>query len=398
MPISDKTLNPTHIQKGEAQDIHEMRDDNQDEGNGQQSIQSLHKAVHDRKEESAAVNINIKMLSGWAIPPHALAPLAHALRQYGQQFDRGEFRVDEWDAQTLMALATSWAHEAPKENTGEIPNRQTSATHLEIEHILECAATTLGLSASGQRHETTESETPKECWLVGWSLGGMLAVALAHRYPESVTGVITLGANACFSTQADWPNAMPRSTFEQFYKRFQRSPERALKRFAFLCTSCNAHSTLSGAAPMSPSVEIDQEKLEPSTPPEALTKPARCPQALAQLLEADMQASLDSISTRSSLRKGLDLLGELDNREALVALQCPQLHLFAEGDMLVPLSATEDIEALIRLNNKAECAVVQGVHNFPMVAAEASASVIHHFIQHHSIQHHNIHPQSHCAR
>jgi|GEM_PF-4711110 len=379
--------------------------------------------MKNRKDEFAA-SINIKVLSGWGMPAGVLAPFAQALRQCGQQLDRGEFRVDEWDAHTLMSWATSWAHESSEKNTGEIPDRPTPVTSIEDEHILERAAIALGLSTNTQRHGTTASEAPKECWLIGWSLGGMLAVALAHRYPEPVTGVITLGANACFSTQADWPNAMPRSTFEQFYKRFQRSPERALKRFAFLCTSLSTepvnhnHTAENNDNPGNRSIDIDRQstpsdgeskplgrvmdqdtstsskRLESLSASEVPIKPGLGPQESARLLEESMLASLDTPSTHSTLLKGLDLLSQLDNREALVALHCPQLHLLAEGDMLVPLTAAEDIKALIRLNHRAECAVVPGAHNFPITAAEASASVILRFIKHRSVQPYCVHPRS----
>ncbi|MGJ8524720.1 putative aminoacrylate hydrolase RutD [Halomonadaceae bacterium LMG 33818] len=438
IPISNETLNPAHIQNEEARHIHETHNDNQDTQSGQLLTTPGGMAVNDRANESVA-SVDIKVLSGWAMPTRILAPFAQTLRQCGEQFNKGEFRVEEWDIQTLIASAISLTHEPRKENSSEITNSLTCNTCTGVEQILEYAAAVLGLTESNQGDKITGSDGPKERWLVGWSLGGMLAVALAHRYPAMVTGVVTLGANACFSTQIDWPNAMPRATFEQFYQRFQRSPQRTLKRFAFLCTSLNTEprvnhdhaaknnnnhnndsndigmgSTQSDGESKPQDRVVDQDTSTSAKQPESLSslevsiKPGQTPQESARLLEESMLASLDTSSTHSALLKGLDLLGQLDNRDALVGMKCPQFHLFAGGDMLVPVSAAEDIKALIRLNHYAECAVVQGAHSFPMNTAEESASVVLHFIrhrsiqqfctQHHSNQHHNIHLKSLCAQ
>ena len=47
------------------------------------------------------------------------------------------------------------------------------------------------------------SQLPANCVLMGWSLGGMLAMHLAARYPQQVKGVITLATNAKFVATDD---------------------------------------------------------------------------------------------------------------------------------------------------------------------------------------------------
>ena len=54
-----------------------------------------------------------------------------------------------------------------------------------------------------------DARLPGDCWLGGWSLGGMLATALAARRAKACRGLITLASNACFVQRDDWPAAMP---------------------------------------------------------------------------------------------------------------------------------------------------------------------------------------------
>ena len=72
--------------------------------------------------------------------------------------------------------------------------------------------------------------------LVGWSLGGMLALQLMRRFPDRFHSVVTLCANACFVTREQWPAAMPRETFKSFYNDFRYDAEKTHKRFALLVT------------------------------------------------------------------------------------------------------------------------------------------------------------------
>ena len=45
--------------------------------------------------------------------------------------------------------------------------------------------------------------------LVGWSLGGMLALQLQRRYPERFSAVITIASNACFVTRQRPSSVLP---------------------------------------------------------------------------------------------------------------------------------------------------------------------------------------------
>lgn len=57
--------------------------------------------------------------------------------------------------------------------------------------------------------------------VLGWSLGGQTALALAQRHPEMVSRLVLVGTTPCFVQQPDWPHAMHPATLEDFAQRLQ---------------------------------------------------------------------------------------------------------------------------------------------------------------------------------
>jgi len=152
-----------------------------------------------------------------------------------------------------------------------------------------------------------DASLPDNAWLGGWSLGGMLASELAARRGERCCGLLTLASNPCFVARDSWPNAMPGATFEAFLAGCHADVPVTLKRFGLLCA-----------------------------------KGAADPRGLARLLtSAAPQTPWDV------LMSGLELLAQLDTRDALVAFRGPQLHLFAGLDELVPAEAASDLLSLL---------------------------------------------------
>jgi pimeloyl-[acyl-carrier protein] methyl ester esterase len=175
---------------------------------------------------------------------------------------------------------------------------------------------------------------PADAWLLGWSLGGMLAIALAAARGAACPGVITLASNACFVAREGWPAAMQGATFNAFSGLCEADPTGTLKRFALLC------------AQGSPEARALAKRLVPDSPDYA--DPA-----------------------------GLALLASMDNRPALARLAIPQLHVFASTDALVP---AQTAKALAQLAPRARVAVLEGSHALPvealhLVAAQATAFI-----------------------
>lgn len=144
-------------------------------------------------------------------------------------------------------------------------------------------------------------QLPQSSVVMGWSLGGMLAVQLAARFPERVRAVITLAANVKFVAAEDYPTAMPCAINRQFNQGFAQDPQATLKLFCGLLAQGDA----------------DERGL------------------LKQLRRSDTGAVTDN------WLQALQLLTELDNRRAFAQLTQPGLHLLAEKDALVPVAAAD---------------------------------------------------------
>ncbi|MEB0048039.1 MULTISPECIES: alpha/beta fold hydrolase [unclassified Pseudomonas] len=152
-----------------------------------------------------------------------------------------------------------------------------------------------------------DSTLPQDVWLGGWSLGGMLASALAARRGDRCCGLLTLASNPCFVAFAGWTHAMREEDFNAFLNGCRVDPGATLKRFSLLCA-------------------------QGSTEPRALAR-----SILAQAPN----------TPASALLSGLALLGGLNTRQALLDFQGPQLHLFAGLDGLVPAEAAGELFALL---------------------------------------------------
>lgn len=69
---------------------------------------------------------------------------------------------------------------------------------------------------------------------LAWSLGGIVAQALAHQYPAKVGSLFLVASTPRFSQTTDWPHAMPNEILDQFSENLLEDFEATLKRFIAL--------------------------------------------------------------------------------------------------------------------------------------------------------------------
>lgn len=120
-----------------------------------------------------------------------------------------------WDPM-VRALSTQWRLTVP-----DLPGHGRSPLHeggYSLPRLADAVATIL----------------PPHCHLLGWSLGGMIALELAYRHPERIGRLVLVGATAQFFASAEWPWALAPGILEDFARRLRADPEHTLRRFLAL--------------------------------------------------------------------------------------------------------------------------------------------------------------------
>jgi pimeloyl-[acyl-carrier protein] methyl ester esterase len=145
-------------------------------------------------------------------------------------------------------------------------------------------------------------------WL-GWSMGGLIAIAYALRYPQQVRHLILVASQPRFVRAPDWPHGMAGDLLDDFNASLERAPRKTLARFLALQVRGSEN-------------------------------PARTLRRLHAALTA-------GAPDPASLKSGLALLRDTDMREQLALLTCPLRLILGERDMLVPATAGPAITALI---------------------------------------------------
>lgn len=173
---------------------------------------------------------------------------------------------------------------------------------------------------------------PNRCSLLGWSLGGMLSTVLVSRYPQRFNNFITIASNACFVQQKGWLSAMPKKTFNGFYELFQQQSALCLKRFYGLQCQSDQH-------------ERDVLK------------------SLKEIVGEEKEKGTDKEHLAWS--RGLELLAEIDNRDAIKSLEVCGLHLYGESDQLVPVATAQ---ALKDMNSLQQVDVLGSTAHVPQLS------------------------------
>jgi len=77
---------------------------------------------------------------------------------------------------------------------------------------------------------------PAQCAIAGWSLGGQLALAWAHRYPQQITRLMLVSSTPRFVSAPDWAHGMAPEVFAEFSAALADDAEATLRRFLLLQT------------------------------------------------------------------------------------------------------------------------------------------------------------------
>jgi pimeloyl-[acyl-carrier protein] methyl ester esterase len=155
--------------------------------------------------ESAGTGPPLVLLHGWAMHSGLFAPLLPHLT------DR--FRVHRVD----------------------LPGHGRSATvaPYALDTIVAVIASAIARVAGGAEAPLT---------LLGWSLGGAVALRWALTEPSRIARLIVTGTTPCFVARPDWPHAMAAATLRRFGDELAVSYRLTLQRFIALQVEGSEHA------------------------------------------------------------------------------------------------------------------------------------------------------------
>jgi len=147
--------------------------------------------------------------------------------------------------------------------------------------------------------ERLAQELLPQAHVLGWSLGGSLAVALALRVPRRVAKLVLVAVNPRFTTCPDWPYGLDPDVLSGFRDSLAQDAHATVQRFLALVTRGSAT-------------------------------------AAAELRYLRGQLRRSGLPDATALAAGLDVLRDIDLRARLTSLAQPTLLVYAENDALVP--------------------------------------------------------------
>lgn len=180
----------------------------------------------------------------------------------------------------------------------DLPGFGHSAVHngeYTLDYLVDSVASILPLQTSEQ-----------PCYVLGWSLGGLIATALALNYPEKISKLITVASNPCFVAGDNWQYGMQAKVLESFMGYLKEDYEGTLIRFLSIQTM--------GSLTQKEDIKRLKETVFIHGQPS--------PKALAG---------------------GLQILHDIDLVERLSEIKLPVLRLYGRLDSLVPVSVAADV-------------------------------------------------------
>ncbi len=140
--------------------------------------------------------------------------------------------------------------------------------------------------------------------LVGWSLGGMLAMEIACRWPERCAAIALISSTPSFRLRDGWEHGCSQEVFSDFEQAVVSQSAKAMNRFFALMMigdnlSRSAYNTLAREA-----------------------------------------VNRQSPTTAAGMKAGLELLSTIDLRSQLHALSMPTLMMHGKQDAIVPFTAS----------------------------------------------------------
>lgn len=192
--------------------------------------------------------------------------------------------------------------------------------------------------------EQLAAAVPQPAIWIGWSLGGLIALQIAHQHPEQVQALALVASSPRFVQSDDWPHGVAPEIFEKFAHELEEDYQATLNRFL----------TIQAAGSREAKKEI-----------------RRLRERLLRHGEPRVEA----------LRGGLRLLQRSDLRHTLDTLHCPSKIILGRRDTLASARAKEPLQ---QHYPHLDISVIQGAAHTPFIShPEQFLAVLKEFIEHH---------------
>lgn len=153
--------------------------------------------------------------------------------------------------------------------------------------------------------------SPNEFDLVGWSLGGMVAIRVATLFPERVRKLVLVATTPRFVAHRTWPHGMAPETLAGFAKQLSRDWKKTVQEFLGL------------------QVRGDEKQLE-------------------TLRELKRIVFDHGEPNGAALTAGLEILRTADLRDEVARVRAPTLVISGQYDRLTPPGASDALAAALR--------------------------------------------------
>jgi len=169
--------------------------------------------------------------------------------------------------------------------------------------------------------------------VLGWSMGGLVAIELAKLYPQKISQLILVASNPKFVQAADWKFAVEKQVFINFANELKKDIKKTIRRFIAI------------QAMGSPTAKEDIK-------------------TIYGLIAQHQPADYDS------LNKGLDILLSSDQRDSLLSLTLPVLMIAGDKDSLVKLDALQYLceQNIQQHQNNLSLQVIEGAGHAPFIS------------------------------
>ncbi|PPI88530.1 pimeloyl-[acyl-carrier protein] methyl ester esterase [Candidatus Pantoea edessiphila] len=154
---------------------------------------------------------------------------------------------------------------------------------------------------------------PYQSILIGWSLGGLVAMKLALIKPEVLGGIITVASSPRFIAAKSWPG-IKLNVFKNFQFHIQKDLQKTIDRFLLLQTLGSNRSYF-------------------------------------DVLTLKKAIFSQPITPAEVLNNGLKILTETDMRTKLPLIKIPFLRIYGYLDNLVPRCISPILDKIVSLSN-----------------------------------------------